>query len=162
MLFYHLNTENPILRPQKNFAVQGQKSKVKVTKTKTQWLQFEFTWWWIDARSLMWHRTGDLLFIKVIRQISSSPGPKNRRFWPKLSFSSYAQIILRNFCEGRKNAYMASLGVPDHRRLWNNAHSLLKGHRRDALLFFIVIHQLSMSHKTKNDQFGSDFSVSGW
>ena len=34
-------------------------------------------WWWNDAQSLMWHRKGTLLFIKVIHQMSRSHGTKN-------------------------------------------------------------------------------------
>ena len=45
-------------------------------------------WLWNDAQSLMWHWRDDLLFFKVIRQISRLHGTKkNRRFWPELSVS---------------------------------------------------------------------------
>ena len=45
--------------------------------------------WWLrnDAQSLKRHRTGALLFLKVIRQIWRSHGTKNHRFWPELSVS---------------------------------------------------------------------------
>ena len=73
---------------------QGQRSKVKVTEVTTQlnsfwtvtpvWIHI---WWWNDAYSLMLLRTGALLFFKVIRQISRSPGSKNRQIWPSLGVS---------------------------------------------------------------------------
>ena len=73
---------------------QGQISKVKVTEVKTQLSGFRtvtpvwiYIWWWNDAQSLMSHRRGALLFFKVIRQISRSHRPKNRRFWPELGIS---------------------------------------------------------------------------
>ena len=40
-----------------------------------------------DAQSLKYHRTGALLFFKVIHQFARSRGSKNRRFWPKLGVS---------------------------------------------------------------------------
>ena len=43
-----------------------------------------YQWLWNDSQSLKQHRTGALLFFKVIRQISRSHGTKNHQFWPKL------------------------------------------------------------------------------
>ena len=72
---------------------QGQSSKVRVTEITTQlnrfrtvtpvWIQI---WWWNDAYSLITLRRGALLFFKVIRQISSSHGSKNRRIDPDWAF----------------------------------------------------------------------------
>ena len=39
-----------------------------------------------------------------------------------------------------------------HRWLWNDLHSL-KWHRRGALMFVKVIHQISRSHRTENANF---------
>ena len=47
-----------------------------------------------------------------------------------------------------------------HQWLWNDAQSL-KQHRRGALLFSKVIHQISRSHGTKYRQCGPELSVSG-
>ena len=44
-------------------------------------------WLWNNAQSLKRHRIGALLFVKVIHQISRSPGTTNHWFWPKLSVS---------------------------------------------------------------------------
>ena len=44
--------------------------------------------------------------------------------------------------------------------LWNDSQSL-KQHRRGALLFFKVIHQISRSHATKNCQFWPKLSITG-
>ena len=43
---------------------------------------------------------------------------------------------------------------------WNDAQSLI-WHKRDALLFSKVIHQISRSHGTKNKWFGPEFGISG-
>ena len=58
---------------------QGQRSKVKVTEIKTLLSRFRtltpvwiHIWRWNDTKSLMWLRRGDLLSLKVIRQISRS------------------------------------------------------------------------------------------
>ena len=70
---------------------QGQRPKVKVTVVKTPfktqlsrlrivtpvWIQI---WWWYDAQSLMMFWRGDLLFFKIIRQISRSHGSQNVDF----------------------------------------------------------------------------------
>ena len=50
--------------------------------------------------------------------------------------------------------------VWNHRWLRNDAQSLKK-HRRGALLFFKVIHQISRSHGSKNRRFGPKLGVSG-
>ena len=70
------------------------RSEVKVTEVTTQLNRFRTVtpvwihiWWWNDAYSLMLLRRGALLFLKVIRQISRSHGPKNRRIWPRLGVS---------------------------------------------------------------------------
>ena len=63
--------------------------KVKVTEVNTQLSRFRTVnlvwthiWWWNDTQSLMLLRRGVLLFFKVIRQISRSPG------WKKSLISS--------------------------------------------------------------------------
>ena len=73
---------------------QGQRSKVKVTEVNTQHSRFRTAtpvwihiWWWNDAQSLILLRICVILFFKVICQISSSHGTKNRRFWHELSVS---------------------------------------------------------------------------
>ena len=73
---------------------KGQRSKVKVTEVTTQLNRFRTVtsvwihiWWWNDAYSLMLLRRGDLLFFKVIRQISKSLGSKNCQIWPRLGVS---------------------------------------------------------------------------
>ena len=55
---------------------QGQRLKVKATEVKTRLSRFQTVtpvwihiWWWNDARSLMWHRRGALLFLAVIKQL---------------------------------------------------------------------------------------------
>ena len=65
---------------------QGQRSKVKVTEVNTQLSRFRTltpVWIhigrWNHAHSWKQHRRGALLFFKVIRQISTSHGSKNRR-----------------------------------------------------------------------------------
>ena len=73
---------------------QGQRSKAKVTEVimllslfrtvNPVWIHI---WWWNDTYSLMLHRRGALLFLKVIRQISRSHGAKNCRIWPRLGVS---------------------------------------------------------------------------
>ena len=45
--------------------------------------------------------------------------------------------------------------------LWNDAKSL-KWHRRGALLFFKVIHQISRSHGAKKGRFWPEFSVTDY
>ena len=74
---------------------QGQRSNVKATEVTTQFSHFRtitpvwiYIWRWNDAQSLMWHRIGALLFLKVIRLISRSHGTKKSpiltrigRFW---------------------------------------------------------------------------------
>ena len=59
--------------------VQCQRSKVKVTEVKTQISHFGtitpvwfHIWWWNDAQSLIFFRSGALLIFKVICQISRS------------------------------------------------------------------------------------------
>ena len=47
-----------------------------------------------------------------------------------------------------------------HIRQWNHAHSW-KQHRRGALLFFKVIHQISRSHSSKNRRIWPRLGVSG-
>ena len=73
---------------------QGQRSKVKVTEVTTQLNRFWTVtpvwidiWWWNEAYSLMLHRKGALLFLKVNPQISRSHDSKNRRIWPRLGVS---------------------------------------------------------------------------
>ena len=84
----------PMTRVRSMQKVRGQRSKVKVTEVTTQLNRFRTVtqvwihiWWWNDAYSLMLLRRGALLFFKVIHQISSSHGSKNRRIWPRLGVS---------------------------------------------------------------------------
>ena len=72
---------------------QGQRSKVKVTEVNTQLSRFRTptpVWIhigrWNHAHSWKQHRRGALLFFKVIRQISTSHGSKNRRIDPDWAF----------------------------------------------------------------------------
>ena len=73
---------------------QDQKSKVKVTEVKSQLNRFwtvtpvRVHWLlWNVAQSLKQHRIGDLLFFKVIQQISRSHGlKKNVNFDPNCKF----------------------------------------------------------------------------
>ena len=72
---------------------QGQRSKVKVTEVNTQLSRFRTptpVWIhigrWNHAHSWKQHRRGALLFFKVILQISTSLGSKNRRIDPDWAF----------------------------------------------------------------------------
>ena len=65
--------------------VRGQTQFFSHLQTVT--LAWIHIWRWNDAQSLMWHRRGALLFFKVIYHISMWQGPKNWRFWTKLSVS---------------------------------------------------------------------------
>ena len=72
---------------------QGQRSKVKVTEVNTQLSRFRTptpVWIhigrWNHAHSWKQHRRGALLFFKVILQISTSHGSKNRRIDPDWAF----------------------------------------------------------------------------
>ena len=68
--------------------------KAKVTEVKTQfncfwtittvWIDM---WQWDNAQSLMRHREGAPLFLKVIHQISRLRGTKNLLFFPELGVS---------------------------------------------------------------------------
>ena len=73
---------------------QGQRSKVKVTEVNIPLSRFLIRtpvwidiWQWNHAHSWKQHRRGAILFFKVIRQISRSPGSKNCRIWPRLGVS---------------------------------------------------------------------------
>ena len=89
---------------------QGQRSKVKVTEVKTLLNRFRTVtpvcidiWWWNDAQSLKQHRTGALLFFKVIRQISRSRGTKKSPIFPSnLAFpdcnSSLSSLMAMKWC----------------------------------------------------------------
>ena len=78
---------------------QGHPSYLKVTQDKkvpilTRIERFRavtpvwiHSWLWSDAQSLMYNRTGALLFFKVFRSISRSYGTKKCRFWPELGVS---------------------------------------------------------------------------
>ena len=116
---------------------QGHRWKVKVTEVITQLSRFRTVtpvwihmWWWNDAQSLMLLRRGALMFSKVIRQISRSHGTKKSPILTRIE--SIRTVTL----------------VWIHQWLWNDAQSLKK-HRRGALLFFEVIHQISRSHAIK-------------
>ena len=76
-------------------------------------------------------RRGALLFFKAIRQISRSHGSKIKSL-----------ILTQNW------HFQTVTPVWIHQWLWNDAQ-ILKQHRRGALLFFKVIHQISRSHRTK-------------
>ena len=75
---------------------KGSRSEVKRwrSQVKTQFSCFRtltpvwiHIWQWSDAQSLKKHRRGALLFFKVIRQVFSLRGNKNRRFGPPLGVS---------------------------------------------------------------------------
>ena len=56
---------------------------------------------------------------------------------------------------------------PDHNSSSNTQVAMkwctnLEGHRRGALLFFNVIHQISRSHRLRNHQFDPDLGVFRW
>ena len=127
---------------------QGHMSQVKVTEVTIRISRFRtVTPVWIhiwcrnDAQSFMLLRIGALLFFKVIHQISRSHGTKKS---PILT-----RIVL----------FQTVTSVWIHWWLWNDAQRL-KQHRRGALLFFKVIHQISRSHRTKNCRFWPELSAS--
>ena len=80
--YYHWQKWCPCKRP---------RSKVKGNVVKTQFSRLRIVTpvlipirRWSDARSLIWHRTGVLLFFRVIRQILRSHGTQNHQFWSEL------------------------------------------------------------------------------
>ena len=78
----------------------------------------------------------------VIHQISRSHGTKKLLILTRIKhFQTVTQVWI-------------------HWRHWNDGQSL-KWHRRGALLFFKVIHQISRSHGTKNHRFWPELTVSG-
>ena len=128
---------------------QGQRSKVKVTEVKTQFSRFRTVtpvwiciWWWNDAQMLMLLRKGVLLFF--------TGHPSNF----KVTRDHKSPILTR--IERFRMVTPAWI----YWWLWNYAQSL-KQHRRGALLFIKVIHQISRSHRTKNRPFWPELSVSG-
>ena len=88
------------------------------------------------------HIRGALLFFEVIHQISRSHGTKKSPILTGIERFRTVSVVWI------------------HRWLWNDAQSL-KRHRRGALLFFKVIHQISRSHGTKNRWLWPELSVSG-
>ena len=105
---------------------QGQRSKVKVTEVTTQLNRFRTVtpvwihiWWWNDAYSLIMFRRGDLLFLKVIRQISRSHGSKNRRIWPRLGVSD---------CNSSLNSPMATKCCTKHEVAKKRCPIVFEGH----------------------------------
>ena len=106
-----------------------------------------YRWLWNDAQSLRRYRRSALLFSKIVHQISRSQGTKK---------SQNLTLIGR---------FRTVTPVWIHRWLWNEAQSLT-WYRREVLLFFTVIHQISTSQWTKisrshglqNWQFESDLS----
>ena len=87
--FQELSPMTKVMSMQK---IRGQRSRSQLVTTQLNrfrtvtpvWIHI---WWWNDAYSLMLLRSGALLFLKVIRQISRSHGSKNCRIWPKLGVS---------------------------------------------------------------------------
>ena len=91
---------------------KGQRSKVKVTEVKTQFRCFWTVtpvgihiWQQNDAQSLMWLRSGALLFFMVILQISRSEGKKSQLFTRIGRFQTVTPVYI-------------------HRWQWNDAQSL--------------------------------------
>ena len=71
-----------------NFKVTRDKKLQILTRFEPFWtveLVWFHPWLWNDVHSLKQHRSGALLFFKVICQISRSHGTKNCRFWPESS-----------------------------------------------------------------------------
>ena len=71
--------------------------------------------WWLlnEAQTLMWHRRGALLFLKVICQISRSHGTKNCRFWPQFAVCGlYLQFEFTNGFEMMHKACHSIENVP--------------------------------------------------
>ena len=85
------------------------------------------------------YRRGALLFSIVIHQISRSHRTKQP---PILTWIEHFRTV-------------ASVWI--YWWIWNDAQSLML-HRRGALLFFEVIHQISRSHGLKHRWFGSNLS----
>ena len=126
------------------------RSKVKVTEINTQLSRFWIItpvwihiWWWNDAQSLMLLRRGALLFFKAIRQISRSPPPGTR--------------LIKSLILTQIGRFRTVTPVWIHQWLQNCAQSL-KQHRRGALLFYNVIHQISRSHGTKIAEFDPNWA----
>ena len=99
-------------------------------------------WWWNDAYSLIMLRRGALLFFKVIHQ----------NF--KVTRLKKSSILTQIRC------FRTVTPVWIHIWWWNDAYSLIML-RRDALLFFKVICQISRSHGSKNRWFWPRLGVSG-
>ena len=90
---YHHEIFRSNYHSQKWCPCKRSRSKVKVTEVNTQLSRFRTltpVWIhigrWNHAHSWWQHRRGALLFFKVIRQISTSHGSKNRRIDPDWAF----------------------------------------------------------------------------
>ena len=115
----------------------------RIERIRTVALVWIHRWLWNDAQSLTQHRRGALLFFNVIHQISRSHGTKKSPILTRIEH------------------FRAVTPVWIHRWLWNDAQSLMR-HKRDDLLFFKVIRQISRLHRTKkNRRFRLELSVSG-
>ena len=88
-----------------------------------------------------WSNIEEVLFFKVIRQISRLHGQKIADFDQIERFRTVTPIWI-------------------HRWIWNDAQSLVK-YRGGSLLFSKVIHQISRSQGKKNRRFWPEWSVSG-
>ena len=66
---------------------QGHRGNTQLNRFRTVTPVWIHIWWWNDAYSLMMLRRGDLLFLKVIHQISRSQGSKKHNIWPRLGVS---------------------------------------------------------------------------
>ena len=140
---------------------QVHRSKIKITVVKrilprsgrfwtitSVWMHI---WLRNDAQSLKWTRRSVLLFFKVIHQIKSLHGPTILR--RPIIFSGHPSRL-----HGPTNQLISpklnGWGSLNSQWLRNDAQSL-KWHRRGALLFFEVIHQISRSHGPKSNDLAS-------
>ena len=94
------------------------------------------------AQSLKCHRRGALEFLRSSVKFQGHKGRKIDDFDSNWVFGTVPPVWIRRW-------------------LQNDAQSL-RWHRRGAILFFKVIHQIFISQGPKNRQFGSHLSVSGW
>ena len=70
-------------------------------------------------------------------------------------------LLYRQFRPELSVSFRTVTQVWIHRLIWNDAQSLTL-YRRSALLFFKVMHQISRSHRLKNQWFESNLRLPGW